>query len=98
MVFGGSAVNSVNTCKSYVQVRLCSQWQVPYSRLLFYRNDRFPGGIYEHAFAVRKGIPHKNVHLPPLVLMGTTVVLYRLVVLKCYLQLSISHQATDVMM
>jgi hypothetical protein len=32
---------------------------------LFYRNDRFPGKKGGTAAAVRIGIPHNHVHLPP---------------------------------
>jgi exonuclease III len=38
----------------------------------FYRNDRQPGIIGGTAVAVRKGIPHSHVDLPPLISVGTT--------------------------
>jgi hypothetical protein len=33
----------------------------------FYRTDRYPGRKGRTAIAVRKGIPHNHVYLPPLV-------------------------------
>jgi hypothetical protein len=38
----------------------------------FYRTDRFPGRKGGTAFAVRKGIPHSHVDLPPLVSVEAT--------------------------
>jgi hypothetical protein len=38
----------------------------------FYRTDRFPGRTGGTAVAVRKGIPHKHVDLPPLVSIEAT--------------------------
>jgi hypothetical protein len=55
MEFGGGARSSVNSCKTYIQMWLCSQTHLnPRERLFipnyqFYRADRFPG---------RKGVPH----------------------------------------
>jgi hypothetical protein len=38
----------------------------------FYRTDRYPGRKCGTAFAVRKGIPHNHVDLPPLVSVEAT--------------------------
>jgi exonuclease III len=38
----------------------------------FYRIDRFPGRIGGTAVAVRKGIPHTHVDLPPLISVEAT--------------------------
>jgi hypothetical protein len=40
----------------------------------FYRTDCFPGRKGGTAVAVRKGIPHNHVDLPPLVSIGVTEV------------------------
>jgi hypothetical protein len=40
----------------------------------FYRADRFPVRKSGNAVAVRKGIPHNHIHLPPFVLIEVACV------------------------
>jgi hypothetical protein len=58
---GGKATITVNSCKTYIQIQLCSQKHVsePMTGFFipnyqFYRTDRFPG---------RTGIPHNHAGL-----------------------------------
>jgi hypothetical protein len=71
-------MSSVNNCKTYTNVALLSETHLkPYERFLipnyhFYRTDRFLRREVGTAIAVRKGIPHKHVDLPPLVPIKAT--------------------------
>jgi hypothetical protein len=56
----------------YVDVAILSETHIkPHERFFilnyhFHCTDRFPGGKGEATVAVRKGIPHNHVELPPL--------------------------------
>jgi hypothetical protein len=56
----------------------------------FYPSDRFPGRKGVTGFAVRKGIPHNHVDLPPLVSVEATGVCIRICNSKYCLQLFIN--------
>jgi hypothetical protein len=43
MSFGGGAVNSVNSCKTYIQMWLCSQRHLKFHERFFIPNYRFIG-------------------------------------------------------
>jgi hypothetical protein len=78
MTFGDSAMSSVISFKTYMDVALLSETHLKrHERFFipnyhFYRTDRFPGRKCRTAVAVRKGIPHNHVDLPPLVSIEAT--------------------------
>jgi hypothetical protein len=72
-------MSSVNSCKElHVDVALFSETHLKsHERFFipnfhFYRTDRYQGRKGETAVAVRKGIPHNHVDLPPLVSVEAT--------------------------
>jgi hypothetical protein len=78
---GGSTLSSVN---SWSQTHLKPYERFFFPNYHFYRTVRFPG---------RKGASVVAVDLPPLVSIEVTGFAYRSVIVKCYLQQSVSHQA-----
>jgi hypothetical protein len=76
MAFGRSAVSSVNSYPGLTY--RCSPVLRDISNLMrdslfqFYRTDSFPGGKGGTAVAMRKGIYHNDVDLPPLVSVEAT--------------------------
>jgi hypothetical protein len=64
----------------------------------FYQTDRFPGRKGGTAIAVRKGIPHNNVDVVPLVSVEATGVCIFTGNSECYLQQSVSNQTMPGMM
>jgi exonuclease III len=85
----------------HIDVTLLSETHLkPYEKFCtpnyhFYCTDRFPGRKGGTAVAVRKGIPHNHVDLPPLVSIEATGLAYRLVIVKCYFQKSTGHTWND---
>jgi hypothetical protein len=66
-------MSSVNSCKTYVYMWLCSRTHLKHHERFFipnynfYRSDSFPRRKGGTAVAVRKGISHNHVALPPFV-------------------------------
>jgi hypothetical protein len=52
----------------------------------FYRIDGLAGKKEGTAFAVKRGISHNHVDLPPLISIEATRICMRLIIMKCYLQ------------
>jgi hypothetical protein len=86
MALGGSTTSLVHNCKTYIyiyiyiyiDVALFSETHLKFhdrfhiQNYHFYRIDCHPETKGETAFAVRKGIPHMHVDLPPLVSVEAT--------------------------
>jgi hypothetical protein len=82
MTFGGIAMSSANSCKKYIYIDvhvsvLSERHLKPHERFFisiynFYQTDLFLGRKGGTAVAVRKGIPHNDVDLPPLVSVDAT--------------------------
>jgi hypothetical protein len=78
IALGGSVMSLVNSCKiciymwisSQTHLKLHERFSIP--NYNFYRIDCHPGMKGGTAVAVRKGIPHSHVDLPPIISIEAT--------------------------